>query len=140
VTDILREPFATRLSSLYNGALSLDQINEKLNDTISVLFNPAFVTGYASSSSYSTLRDALTLNSVIPWHTGKPMFLGHGGSDTHVSVTTTETFYGAMIDAGTSANNITKVIYPGLDHGDALLPCVTDGLLYLLSIRDKTIK
>jgi hypothetical protein len=42
-----------------------------------------------------------------------------------------------MIDAGTSSQTITKVIYPGLDHDDALLPCVTDGLLYLLSIRDK---
>lgn len=137
ITDILREPYASRLSSLYNGTMDLGQINDQLNDTISVLFTPAFVNGYVSSSSYSSLREALADNSVIPWHTSKPLFLGHGDSDTHVSLTTTETFYNAMIDAGTSSQTITKVIYPGLDHDDALLPCVTDGLLYLLSIRDK---
>jgi pimeloyl-ACP methyl ester carboxylesterase len=136
LTDILREPYATRLSSLYNGTLGLDQINNQLNDTISVLFNPEFVSGYVSSPSYSSLREALAFNSVTPWHTSKPLFLGHGDSDTHVSVTTTETFYNAMINAGTSSNNITKVIYPGLDHNGALLPCITDGLIYLLSIRD----
>jgi len=139
VTDILREPYASRLSSLYNGTLSLNQINNQLNDTISALFNPAFIEGYATSSSYSSLREALADNSVTPWHAGKPMFLGHGNSDTQVSVTTTETFYNAMINAGTSADNITRVIYPGLDHDDALLPCVTDGLLFLLNIRDKTV-
>jgi Secretory lipase. len=137
VTDILREPYASRLSSLYNGSRRLDQINDLLNDTISVLFTPAFISGYISSPSYSSVREALAQNSVTPWHTSKPLFLGHGDSDTHVSVTTTETFYNAMIDAGTPSGTITKVIYPGLDHDDALLPCITDGLLFLLSVREK---
>jgi pimeloyl-ACP methyl ester carboxylesterase len=134
-TDILREPYASRLSSLYNGTKGLDQINDQLNDTIALLFTPAFISGYVSSPTYSSVREALARNSVTPWHTNKPLFLGHGNSDTHVNVTTTETFYNAIIDAGTPSGTITKVIYPGLDHSDALLPCVTDGLLFLLNIR-----
>jgi pimeloyl-ACP methyl ester carboxylesterase len=137
VTDILNEPYASRLSSLYNGTMSLSQINKQLNDTVSKLFSQNFLSGYASSSSYSSLRQALIDNSVTPWHTYKPLFLGHGDSDTQVSVTTTTLFYNAMIDKGTSTETIKKVLYPGLDHDDALLPCVTDGLQYLLNIRDK---
>jgi hypothetical protein len=136
VTDLLRQPYASRLSALYNGTLSLDQINAQLNDTVAKLFTPAFVSGYASSETYTSLREALVYNSVTPWAAAKPLFLGHGDSDTHVNVETTNLFYNAMISAGTPVNKLTKVIYPGLDHEGALLPVITDGLKFLISIRD----
>jgi len=132
VTDILKEPYATRLTGLYDGSKSLSEINSNLNDTISALFTPAFLSGYAISDNYASLRQSLVNNSIIAWHTYKPIFFGHGGSDTQVNVTSTENIYSAMISAGTDAGSLEKVIYPGLDHGDALLPCVTDGLLFLL--------
>ncbi len=49
VSDILNEPYAARLSSLYTGTLSLDEINNQLTTSISGLFKPEFLAGFASS-------------------------------------------------------------------------------------------
>jgi hypothetical protein len=135
VTDILREPYASRLSGLYDGTRSLSEINSNLNDTINVLFSSGFLSGYSNSATYASMRQSLVNNSVSPWHTYKPIFFGHGGSDTQVNESSTENIYSGMIGEGTDASILKKTVYPGLDHGDALLPCVTDGLLYLLEQR-----
>jgi uncharacterized membrane protein YciS (DUF1049 family)/pimeloyl-ACP methyl ester carboxylesterase len=136
VSDILNEPYATNLSSLYNGTLSLDQINAQLTTSIPALMKSEFISGFASSPTYSTVRQSLINNSISPWVTLKPLFFGHGTGDTHVSVTSTESMYNAMIAAGTSAAICQKVLYPDLDHGDAIFPFIIDGLQFLLNLRD----
>jgi hypothetical protein len=136
VSDILNEPYATNLSSLYTGTLSLDEINDELTTSIPGLFKSEFLSGFASSPTYSTVRQALISNSISPWVTLKPLFFGHGTGDTHVSVTSTESMYNAMIAAGTSAAICQKVLYPDLDHGDAVFPFIIDGLQFLLNLRD----
>jgi hypothetical protein len=136
VSEILNEPYATNLSSLYTGTLSLNQINAQLTTSIPGLFKSEFLSGFTSSLSYSTVRQALIYNSISPWVTLKPLFFGHGTGDTHVSVTATESMYNAMIAAGTSAAICQKVLYPDLDHGDAVFPFIIDGIQFLLDIRD----
>jgi pimeloyl-ACP methyl ester carboxylesterase len=136
VSDILNEPYATNLGSLYTGTLSLDEINDELTTSIPGLFKSEFLSGFASSPSYSTVRQALINNSISPWVTLKPLFFGHGTGDTHVSVTSTESMYNAMIAAGTSEAICQKVLYPDLDHGDAVFPFIIDGLQFLLNLRN----
>ncbi|OQB61611.1 MAG: Secretory lipase [Bacteroidetes bacterium ADurb.Bin145] len=134
--ELLKEPYASNLHNYYNGTFSLGEINGQLTTTLSDLFTPEFLSGYASSPAYSTVREAMTNNSITAWNTSVPLFLGHGDADTDVSVTATELMYERMIDAGTSPNICTKTIYPGLDHGGAIVPCIRDGLLFLLDLRD----
>ena len=134
--ELLKEPYASNLHNYYNGTLSLGEINGQLTTTISDLITPEFLSGYASSPVYSTVREAMMNNSITAWNTSVPLFFGHGDADTDVSVTATELMYDRMIDAGTSADICTKTIYPGLDHGSAVMPCIRDGLLFLLDLRD----
>jgi len=122
--ELLKEPYASNLHNYYNGTFSLGEINGQLTTTLSDLFTPEFLSGYASSPAYSTVREAMTNNSITAWNTSVPLFLGHGDADTDVSVTATE------------LNICTKTIYPGLDHGGAIVPCIRDGLLFLLDLRD----
>jgi pimeloyl-ACP methyl ester carboxylesterase len=136
VDEILNEPFASDLSSLYDGTLTTGEINERLTTSIPGLFRPGFISGFAGSPVYSSVRQGLIRNSISPWNTQKPVLLVHGGSDTHVNVISTQKFYDAMIDAGTSSSIITKLIVPDLDHGDALVPCVTEGLKFIVDLRD----
>jgi pimeloyl-ACP methyl ester carboxylesterase len=137
VSDILNEPYASKLSSLYTGKLSLSQINDSLTTSVPALFKSSFLKGFADSSAYSSVRQALVNNGITPWHTYKPLFLGHGESDTQVDVSTTENMYLGMIADGTGSSICKMVLYPGLDHDSAVLPCVTDGLLFLLNIRSQ---
>ena len=137
VTEILNEPYATRLSSLFNGTLSTGDINNQLTTSISGLFKSDFLTGFTSSSTYTSVRNALINNSISAWITLKPVIFTHGSSDTSVPVFATETMYADMISAGTSTAICKKVIFPGLEHGDGLIPAMIEGLIFLLDIRDK---
>jgi hypothetical protein len=134
VSDILNEPYASRLNSLYSGLLTSDQINAQLTTSIPSLITAEFLTGFASSTKYSSVRDALANNSIAPWHTLKPLYMLHGGSDTQVNPAVTTHFYDAMISAGTSTSVITKEILPGLDHGDGVAPAMIKGLQFILGL------
>jgi pimeloyl-ACP methyl ester carboxylesterase len=137
VSDLLNEPYASRLASLYTGTLSLGQINNQLTTSIPGLFKANFLSGFATSSAYASVRTALMNNSISAWNSSKPLLFVHGQGDTHVSVKTTETMYNAMIGKGTSAGTCKKILFPGLDHDEAVLPGMTAGLLFLLDIRDQ---
>jgi hypothetical protein len=41
-----------------------------------------------------------------------------------------------MIAAGTSPVICTKLIIPLLDHGDAVVPSMTEGLKFLIGLKD----
>jgi pimeloyl-ACP methyl ester carboxylesterase len=137
VSDILNEPYAGRLSSLYTGTLTTDQINNQLNTSISDLMKEEFLSGFVASASYSSVREALINNSISPWNSEKPLLFVHGEGDTHVSVTATETMYDGMINAGTSSTTCKKLIFPDLDHGEGIVPCMTAGLLFIIDVRDQ---
>ena len=134
VTDILNEPYATRLKSLYTGLLDFDHINNQLTTSVSGLITADFLSGFASSSKYSSVRDAMTKNSIVPWHTLKPLYMLHGGNDTQVDPAVTTYFYNEMIAAGTSSRICTKEIVPGYNHGDGAAPCMIKGLEFILNL------
>jgi pimeloyl-ACP methyl ester carboxylesterase len=136
VSDILNEPYASRLSSLYNGILNSDEINARLTTSLNGLITPDFLSGFASSVKYATVRDALYRNSISPWHTVKPLLLIHGEKDTSVDPSITESMYAAMIQAGTSVDLCKKVIVPGVGHGDGVAPCMIQGILFLNNLRN----
>ena len=137
ICDIMKEPYCENLSSLYNGTLSTSEINEHLTTRITDLFKADFLEGFESSPDYSSVREALINNSVAAWISEKPVLFVHGSSDTHVSVTATETMYDEMIEAGTSTEICSMVIFPDLDHDDAVLPCMIEGLLFILDLQEK---
>jgi pimeloyl-ACP methyl ester carboxylesterase len=136
VSDIFNEPYASRVSSLFTGLLTLDQIDNQLTTSISALLTPEFISGFKTDAKYSSLRDALNKNSVSAWHTYKPLLMTHGGKDTQVSPASTESMYSALIQAGTSSNICTKIIVPNVDHGDGALPCMIQGILFLNNLNN----
>ena len=135
ISDILNEPYASRLNSLFTGLLTSDQINAQLTTSIPSLITTDFLTGFAASQKYSSVRDALSNNSITPWQTLKPLYLLHGGSDTQVNPAVTNHFYDAMIAAGTSPSIISKEILPGLDHTDGAAPAMIKGFQFILNLK-----
>jgi pimeloyl-ACP methyl ester carboxylesterase len=135
VSDIFKEPYASRLPGLYNGTLTSDEINDRLTTSIGDLFTSEFLSGFKTDAKYSTVRASLTENSITPWKTSVPLLLIHGGGDTTVNPLTTENTYNAMIDAGTSNEICKKKIIPGLDHGDAVVPAMVSGLLFIINLQ-----
>jgi hypothetical protein len=136
VSDIFREPYASRLSTLFTGTLTSAQINSQLTTSISDLITPDFLSGFGTNPKYSTVIAALKNNSVEAWHTNKSLLLIHGGNDTSVDPISTESMYNSMLQAGTSTDICKKVIVPGVDHSDGLLPCMIQGILFLNNLKN----
>jgi pimeloyl-ACP methyl ester carboxylesterase len=135
VTDIFNEPYASKISTLYKGLLTSDQINSQLTKSIPGLITSDFLSGFASSQKYASVRDALNNNSIAAWHSYKPLLLIHGGKDTDVDPISTDNMYSAMIQEGTSPDVCERVILPGLDHGKGVLPCMIQGILFLMNLN-----
>lgn len=134
-TDIFNEPYASKISSLYTGLLSADEINSQLTTSIADLLTADFRSGLTTSPKYSSVREALNSNSITGWHTYKPLLLIHGGDDATVNPVSTENMYSSMIEAGTSPDICEKVIIPGLDHSDGVAPCMIQGILFLMGLN-----
>jgi pimeloyl-ACP methyl ester carboxylesterase len=134
VTDIFNEPYASRVASLFNGLLGSDQINAQLTTSITGLINPEFLSGFETSSKYSSVRTALNNNSIEAWHSCIRLLLMHGEKDMSVNPITTESLYSAMIAAGTSPEICKKIIIPGADHGDGVAPFVMQSIQFLMNI------
>lgn len=136
VSDLLNEPYASRISSLFNGQLNSGQINAQLTTDISDLVNADFLSGFADSPKYASVKQAMINNSIAPWRTNIPLLMIHGDADTHVDPSATEDMYAGMIQAGTPASIITKVILPGADHGEGVVPALIQGFLFINNIRN----
>jgi len=137
VTDILKEPYASRLPSLFNGQLNFGQINAQLTTSIPDLLTEEFRAGFKSDPKFESVRNALKSNGIQPWKTEKSLYMIHGGGDTEVYPQVTEYFYSAMISAGSSAGIVKKEILEGLDHGDAAVPAMIKGLLFINDIHSR---
>lgn len=135
VSDLLNEPYASRIGGLFNGQLNVGQINSQLTTSIPDLITADFLSGFATSAKYSSVREAMTANSVAPWRTGIPLLMIHGDADTHVDPSATENMYAAMIQAGTPPGVISKVIIPGADHGEGVVPALIQGFLFINNIN-----
>jgi pimeloyl-ACP methyl ester carboxylesterase len=133
--DIFNEPYATRIAELYDGTRSTEQINDQLTKTISQLFKPEYVSGYASAPAYQSVRDAMTANSVDGWDSNVPLLFTHGTADTYVPPVLSQRIYNAMITAGTSVASCAYVPLEGLDHSAGIVPAGLAGLAFFKSLR-----
>ncbi len=135
VSDIFNDPYASRLGTLYNGTLTSAEINNQLTTSIPGLFNSGFLSGFTTDPKYSSVREALVSNSITGWSTAVPLLLVHGGGDTTVDPSSTENIYTGMIQAGTPSGICRKEIFPGLNHGEAKIPAMVKGLLFIKSVE-----
>lgn len=136
VSEILNEPYASRLSTLFNGDLTSAQINDKLSTSIPALIKADLITGFESDNKFATLREGLVRNSVGGWKTQVPLLFLHGGDDITVDPGVTEEMYTKMIQAGTPETLCKKEIVPGVDHGKGIIPCMIKGLIFLNGLKN----
>lgn len=134
LTDYFNEPYATPLPSYFDGSKSNGQINELLNDTVSVLVANSFLTGINTDPLYNDFRAAMENNSVAGWNTTQPIHLYHGTVDNYVPPTTTELVYQEFIDAGAS-DMVTYFPLENMDHSSAAIPMVVNSLIWFNEIK-----
>jgi pimeloyl-ACP methyl ester carboxylesterase len=135
INELLKEPYASRLRQLYDGYHSIAEINSQLTASMPDFFTDNFRNN-SGQVDFSSVGASLVWNSAYAYKTEIPVLLMHGGTDTQVSVSNTETLHSLMILHGTSPEMCKKVILPGMDHSEAVIPFMVGGLKFLINLRD----
>jgi len=132
-----REPYASRIPDLFNGNLSGDEINQQLTDTVSLLITDNLKNDFSDAEEFAALRNELNTNSVDGWNTENPLRFYHGKADDNVYYMQSVLMHNAMLQMGSSAENVSLYLLEGLDHQTALVPWGVTTIKWFLSFSDR---
>lgn len=130
LSDLFYPPYSTNIDQLFNGLYTIDEINTQLTTSITSLFTPGYLEGFSDGPGFADVRNALQSNSIQAWASQVPMLLVHGDEDSYVPPFLTDKLYDDMIMAGTSPSGCSKLILPGKDHGEGIVPFSVNALLF----------
>jgi len=130
LNTIFNEPYASNIPEYYNGKFSGSQINEVLNDTISILFKEKFINETFSNNEFSIFVDALEENSLDAWTPRNKMIMYHGSSDITVPYQNSVDTYNSFLSRLSDKSIVEFITLDGKDHSSGSLP-------YILDIFDK---
>jgi pimeloyl-ACP methyl ester carboxylesterase len=135
LTDLFQSEYVSNIDTYFDGMHSTTQINDALTTSIASLFKADYISGYANSSKFQSVRDALTENSIDAWHSTVPLLFTHGTDDVYVPPVISENMYTAMINAGTSSTTCTYLTISGKDHTEAVVPSCIAGLEFFNTLK-----
>ena len=120
--EIFNEPYASRISQMYDGTHDDTYLNDQLSTSIEELYTEAYRNGYASSPNYGSLRTTLLANSVDEWDVQTPLLLAHGKDDTFVPAQVSVNMYNDLLDYGVSESKLTLAVVDGVGHQSGIVP------------------
>ena len=135
ISDIINEPYASRIPNLYDGNYSGDQINSQLTTSVDSLFTAAYRNGYQSNSEFSSVRQTLSGNSIGAWKISTPLTLLHGQADTFVPVQVSQNIYNDFLNMGVSSNMVHLVTFPNINHTEGIIPSEIYAINWFLQIK-----
>ena len=129
----VKPKYRTPILTMYDGTYTGDQIDNALNDTMSVLLEPKFLSDFLADKEIE-FKNYLIENSFIydGWKPNAPIHFMHGEKDNTV-------FYflmklGAEQLIANGASNIITTSYPG-DHGGAAADCMINSIKWFNTMK-----
>ncbi len=99
LSDVFKEPYATRLPRLYDGKLSIGEINPELPESPREMFHKSYVEAVLSDNDHPFVKK-LQENDVYDWRPHAPMFLLHSKDDDQVTYLNTIKAYNRFLMNG----------------------------------------
>lgn len=127
-----REPYASRIPTLYNGLLSGNEINAQLTSNIAELMVSGLIED-PTLPQFTRLNQALQNNSQSAWVNQKPIHFYHGTNDLHVPYSITENLVTQFRNLGQTGNHVMFTTIPGADHRSGSIPMFLDVLNFLIA-------
>ena len=129
----VKPQFREAIMTMYDGNYSGGQINNALNDTMSVLLDPKFLSDFIGDGEIE-FKNYLKENSFIydGWVPKAPIHFMHGEDDITVFYFLMELGKNTLIANG--ASNIQTTTYPG-DHGGAVADCMINSIKWFNTIK-----
>lgn len=122
LSKFFNEPYASRIPELFNGTYSNTQVDDQLNDTISVLLKSNMISGFGNGADFAQLRSLLIKNSVTAWQPTSKINFYHGSADLNVPPEQSLLMYNSFLNLGVGNDKVQFISLPGTDHESSLLP------------------
>jgi pimeloyl-ACP methyl ester carboxylesterase len=135
LNDFFREPYASRIPSLFNGVNTAGIINDQLTYTIPDLVQENLLKNVDTDAKYKYIVDAFNENSLLDWTPSVKMYMYHGNADTTVPYQNSVDTYNHFISAGASPETVTLTALPGADHGSGIIPYIEELVKVVLVLK-----
>ena len=135
LTDFFKEPYASRIPSLFNGTNSAGDIDGQLSADISALVREEILVGSDTYEPNAYLREKFDENSLLDWTPVAPVYFYHGDADVVVPLANTQMTYETLLSNGANPDNTELIIMPGYDHGSGAVPYVEDVIRKLQQLK-----
>jgi pimeloyl-ACP methyl ester carboxylesterase len=134
LTDFFKEPYASKIPSLFDGQKGADAINAELTTDLSALIQANVLVNFNSDPDYDYLVDAFNENSLTDWAPKVKMYMYHGTGDATVPYQNSVDTYDKLIANGASSTNLTLTQLTGT-HSTAINPYIADFIPKLLALK-----
>jgi pimeloyl-ACP methyl ester carboxylesterase len=135
VQELFKEPYASRIPTLFNDTNSPSAINAQLTNTIPDLITADLLQHIDTDARYAGLVKAFKDNSPVNWTPKVKMYMYHGDADTTVPYQNSVDTYNNFISNGASTSVITFTTLPGADHGSGIIPYIESFVPIVSSLK-----
>ncbi|MBX7124882.1 MAG: alpha/beta hydrolase [Cyclobacteriaceae bacterium] len=124
LSDMFQQPYADRMSTIFDGNHSGSEINAQLTNVVADLVTPDLLANIDNDPKYQYVVTAFESNSLVDWKPSKPVFMYHGDADVTVPYQNSVDSYNKLIANGASPSTVTLTTFPGKTHSTGVLPYI----------------
>lgn len=135
LTDLFKEPYASRIPGLFNGQNTAGQINAQLTTKIADLIQADVLANIDTDPKYKYMTDAFKAHSVGDWKPDKKVYMYHGDIDVTVPYENSVAVYNSFIAQGASQSVVTFTPLPFATHGTGVTPYIIHLINGVLSMK-----
>jgi len=139
IDDVVQQPYAGLIPTLYDGTKSGDEINDLLTTSIPDLLTADYISNWSTDTKYEDLKGMLEQNSVEAFLTTTPTMLLHGTADKFVPPIVTSNIYADFIAVGASTNLVSLVPLAGETHSSGIIPSGLTSLGWFIRLKQENI-
>jgi pimeloyl-ACP methyl ester carboxylesterase len=132
MTDFYNEPYAGKISDLFDGINTGGQIDAQLTQINADLYTDEFLKNYPNGI-YENLQKALVENEIQAWLNKTPIMLTHGQNDAYIPILVSESMYLNFLSAG--SENVEYLPIPLTDHISAAIPSIASSLVWFQTFK-----
>ncbi|QGY42338.1 prolyl oligopeptidase family serine peptidase [Maribellus comscasis] len=137
VDEVFKEPYASKILSLYDGSKSGEEINAELTTNISNLLTANYISNFETDEQYASVVSTLEVNSISAWATTTPTLLIHGLADSYVPSKVSTDIYQEFLSLGVSLNQVTWLGLPETDHIGGIVPSGLASVSWFLQLEEE---
>lgn len=135
ISDIIQEPYATLIPTLFDGTNSSGTINSKLTPFMSKFFTTEYRSTYATNTKFAALKASLLSNSITAWKATTPMRLYHGADDVYIPVGVSQKIFQDFKTAGVPDTQIQLTVIPNTDHTSAVFTTGLQTMVWFYNLK-----